>query len=116
MKTISAAVIGHSNVTVDIEVPDSVIEAKPDHVRQPHELMIRIVNQRDGDMRLAFDTRKTEDAGGVATAFSQLLERGFKPYRVDAPAKKGKEPEVSDRIDLSAGEVIMTPMRQVVGG
>lgn len=118
-KKINAAVFGHSNIKVEVEGPESIRELKAGQVRSKHEIIFRIINQRDGDKRLCWDTRNIMEINSIKEMFDQLVAEGFVPYKVDPSGKK--TPVVMDVFDPTAGElmmaeIVMAPIRQAVGG
>lgn len=96
----------------DIETPLQALADGAD-VPEKHGLF-RIINQKDGDRRLVWNSMSISEINDARDTFNQLVEEGFVPHRVDPQGNRTAE--VMDEFDPSAEETIFAPIPMLVGG
>lgn len=76
--------------------------------------MFRILNQADGDKRIAWNRLSIASVRAAKDLFNKLILAGLKPFRVDADGKQ--DPEMMTEFDPAAEEVIFAPYPMLAGG
>jgi hypothetical protein len=116
-ETMKVVVFG-ANLEKEVELPSCMRvleegEAVPDQC----PLVFRIIDQKDGDKRIVWDSNDFSEIVDAKAMFDKLIEEGMIPYRVDPSGKR--TPEVMTQFDPVAEEVVLTdkeekPRREVV--
>jgi hypothetical protein len=88
-------------------------ESPPEDCR----LMFRIIDPKDGDKRIVWDSTNFQEIVDAKEMFDSLIEGGMIPYCVDPTGQR--TPEIMTEFDPFAEEVVMTdvedkPRREVV--
>ena len=102
------------NLQGEIDVPESLQFLEDGQQRQPTQHMFRIVNQKDGDKRVVWDSRSLAEIQDAKEMFDKLVAEGMVPYKVDSKGKK--TPQVMQEFDPLAEEIIFAPIAAVAGG
>jgi hypothetical protein len=80
----------------------------------PHHHQYRILNPKTGDDRLTWDTRDFQAMQDARKTYLDLIQKGYKPFKVDPQGKKTNQPMIT--FDPTASQVIFVPMSPVIGG
>lgn len=105
-KTLSVTIINGGNAQKDIPIPAGLRLLEPGLAIPQSYDVIRIVNQKDGDKRLVWDSTNLNEIRDAKEMFDQLIAEGFVPYCVDPSGKK--TPQIMTEFDPVAEEVIMS--------
>ena len=84
--------------------------------------MFSILTQEDGDKRIIWDSNSLTEVREAKELFNGLIEKGFKPYRIDP--KTGMPSEIlmtefdamAEEVFMEECEIVMAPIQQAVGG
>ena len=119
MNTVSITTIeieGKHLENVELEVPDNLKVLEEGDTLSKYHHIFRVINQKDGDKRLVWDSRSLPEINDARDMFNKLVEKHLRPYKVDPKGKKS--PEIMEEFDPAAEEVIFAPDREglLVGG
>lgn len=84
--------------------------------------MFTLLTQEDGDKRIVWDSMNLSQVREARDLFNQLIEKGFKPYRVDPKTAEPTEilmtefDPMAEDVYMEEHEIIMAPVKQAVGG
>ena len=99
-------------VEESIDLPDGFRVLEKDEP-QTGDRCWRILSH-SGDDRIVWDSGSLADISGALKLFKQMIDKGLKPFRVDASGKRS--PEEMKTFDPHAEEVVFVPMPVAVGG
>ena len=77
-------------------------------------MLFRIINQKDGDKRIVWNSKVLQEITHAKDLFNELLAEGLVPHRVDPLGKQTDT--VMKKFDPTAEEVIFVPVPALVGG
>jgi len=112
--TLLAAGSKPGNLEQEIDVPDTLRFLEDGETVPPGHCIMRIVNQKDGDKRVVWDSRDMRQIADAKETFDKLVAEGLVPYRVDPQGRK--TPEVMSEFDATAEEIIFSPIHALAGG
>src|SRR5271155_2225066 len=97
-------VVKNSNIIEKIGIPDSLRVLKDKEVISKNHRVFRILNPKDGDKRVVWDSRDLDQIEDAKVMFDECVEKGLVPYCVGRDGKATNE--VMDEFDAEAEEVI----------
>lgn len=112
MTTITLTPLQNTTLTETYTLPHTI--TLNDTPPTPHHHQYRILNPQTGDDRLTWDTRDFQAMQDARKTYLDLIQKGYKPYRVDPQGNKTNQPMTT--FDPTASQVIFVPMAPVAGG
>lgn len=120
-------VIAGSNLKKEFDIPESLGLLEEGQENSDNYVM-RIINQRDGDKRITWDSENLRSIRAAKTLFDELLQQGFVPYVVDQGTGQAtkmcmdefdpfaEEVVMKEEVRSRRREVIMSPEHMLAGG
>jgi hypothetical protein len=104
------------NLTDTLTIGDSLsVLDDPKAVAPPFHGTFRVMTPQDGDKRIIWDNRSSDQIREAKQTFDELIAKGLVPYKVE-PSTGRASVEVMEEFDPYAEEVIFLPTSLVVGG
>ncbi|MCK9459560.1 MAG: hypothetical protein M0R80_07970 [Proteobacteria bacterium] len=110
---VDVPVIQGSNLKAQIEIPETlqvVQDAKPPRGYG----MFRILNSKDGDKRVVWNSDVLAEIRDAKKMFDDLVASGLVPYKVGDRGQR--TPEIMKQFDPTAEEIIFAPIHLARGG
>jgi hypothetical protein len=85
-----------------------------DKGERPKGHIFRILNSKDGDKRVVWNSLSLAEIQDAKRMFDDLVAKGLVPYRVDESARR--TPEVMSVFDPAAEEILFAPIQLAAGG
>ena len=98
-------VIANSNAKKEFDIPEPLGLLEEGQENDDNYVM-RIINQRDGDKRITWNSESFSSIRAAKKLFDELLEEGFVPYVVDQDSGQSTK-LCMDEFDPFAEEVVM---------
>lgn len=116
LTTIEIAPVALGDVTGNLreKVLTSLRALATGHNKRKVEHQFRILNSKDGDKRVIWDSLNLEEIRDAHKFFNELVDKGMVPYKVDPKGKKTAE--VMREFDPTAEEILFAPIQAVAGG
>jgi hypothetical protein len=112
LNTITLHPLTNTNLQEQYQLPPTItLNNEPP---TPHHHQYRILNPKTGDDRLTWDTRDFQAMQDARKTYLDLIQKGYKPFKVDPQGKKTNQPMIT--FDPTASQVIFVPMSPVMGG
>jgi hypothetical protein len=108
------SIFAHQKGNIELEIPSSLKVLDGGQSKPEKHSVFRIINQKDGDKRVVWNSRVIEEIDDAKVMFDSLVEKGFVPYRVGDAGKKSAS--AMKEFDPMAEEVIFAPIQAMVGG
>lgn len=80
----------------------------------PQHGMIRIVNSKDGDKRVVWNSEVLAEIKDAKKMFDDMVAKGMVPYRIGD--KGQRTPTVMREFDAKAEEIVFAPIQLARGG
>lgn len=103
-----------SRLKKSLPIPAGLTVLKDGQDKPPGASLFRVINQKDGDKRIAWDRMSLPEIRDAKKLFDGFVAEGLVPYRVDGKGRKTTE--VMDEFDPSAEEILFVPIGAMVGG
>jgi hypothetical protein len=113
MSFIEVPVIDSCNAMVKINIPE-LLRVVDDVVPPPKHGIFHIVNWKDGDKRVVWDSDSLAEIRAAKEMFDDLTKQGLKPYKVGVGGKASSD-EMKE-FDPMAEQVIFLPIKMAMGG
>lgn len=102
------------NIRDELVVPENMAVMAGEQEPAEHHGVFRILNPRSGDDRLTWDKRDFQATKEARRTFLELIQKGFKPFRVGPNGRRSNE--AMQEFDPTAQQVLFVPMAPVAGG
>lgn len=101
--------------SVEVEIPSN-LRVWGDTTRNlpPGHKLFRVINQKDGDKRIVWDSHSLAEINEAKRLFDNLVEQGMTPYAVDPQGKRSAT--VLAEFSPDAEEIVFAPIAALVGG
>lgn len=113
MNFIEVPVIDNGNAMVKVNIPEP-LRVVDDVAPPPGHGIFQIVNWKDGDKRVVWDSNSLAEIRAAKEMFDDLKKQGLKPYKVGTGGKASSD-EMNE-FDPMAEQVIFLPIKMAVGG
>ena len=110
---VEVPVIGGCNATVQVAIPPS-LRVLDGAVPPPKHGVLHIVNWKDGDKRVVWDSGSLAEIQAAKTMFDNLRKEGLTPYKVGTNGKATSER--MEEFDPMAEQVMFLPLKLAAGG
>ena len=70
---------------------------------------LRIMDEKEGDLKVIWDSENKEEVAAAEDQFDTLLKKGYIAYSVDKKGEKGKQIK---KFDPDAEKIILAPVLQ----
>lgn len=108
------SIFAHQKGNIDLEIPLSLKVLDGGQTKPQNHCVFRIINQKDGDKRIVWNSGIIEEIDDAKSMFDSLVEKGFVPYQVGSSGKRASS--AMKEFDPMAEEVIFAPIQAMVGG
>ncbi len=108
---IDVPVIENSNLTMQMVVPDS-LRVVEDSLPPPKHGMFRIINHKDGDKRVVWNSESLAEIQAAKEMFDDLKKK-MTPYKV---GKGGAKTEIMKEFDPMVEQILFAPTQLAMGG
>lgn len=111
---LKVAVFAFQKGNVEIDIPDTLSVLGDDMEKPKKHGLFRIINQKDGDKRVIWNSQSLDEIKDAQKMFDDLIKEGLTPYYVDPKGKK--TPEKMSDFDPTAEEIVFAPIKALRGG
>lgn len=111
---LKVSVFAHQKGDIDLDIPASLGILEDGAPKEHGFGVLRIINQKDGDKRIVWNSRIIEEISDAKDMFNKLVSEGFVPYCVDILGKKMAS--IMKEFDPRAEEIIFAPIQAMKGG
>jgi hypothetical protein len=110
---VDVQVINGGTLTVQVAIPKP-LRVVDEITPPPNHGILQIMNQKDGDKRVVWDSNSLAEIRAAKEMFDDLVRKGLEPYRVGHGGKAGLD-KMSE-FDPMAEQVMFLPMKLAGGG
>lgn len=110
---VEVPVIDKCNATVQIQIPKS-LQVVDEVVPPPKHGMFFIVNWKDGDKRVVWDSCSLIEIQAAKEMFDNLKKEGLKPYKIGINGLATSQ--IMEEFDPMAEQVMFLPISLLKGG
>jgi len=110
---VEVPLIDGSNLTAQVAVPEP-LRVLDGVVPPPKHGVFHIVNRKDGDKRVVWDSGSLADIRAAKQMFDDLRKQGLTPYEVGTGGRASSQ--IMDEFDPMAEQVMFLPLKLAAGG
>jgi hypothetical protein len=110
---VEVPVVDDSNLTIRVAIPKP-LRVFDGSIPPPKHGIFRIINHKDGDKRVVWDSNSLADIRAAKEMFDDLKKKGLTPFKVGI-AGKALSDEMKE-FDPMEEQVIFAPIKMARGG